>query len=238
MESFIEREPITVIFSEKGWIKATKGHLENLAELKYKEGDRSRFALHAQTTDKLLVFATNGRFYTLACDKLPGGRGFGEPVKLMIDLGNEDDVVNLLIYDSTRKLLVVSSAGRGFIVPEEQVAAQTRGGKQILNLSAGEEAAVCKPVVGTSVAVIGENRKMLIFALDEVPEMTRGRGVILQRYKDGGLSDVATFDMDDGLTWKIGDKTRTATDLREWVGKRAQAGRLPPKGFSRSNKFD
>jgi len=237
VEAFIEKEPITVICSDKGWIKAAKGHLEDVSEVKYKDGDRGKFAFHAETTDKVLVFATNGRFYTLSCDKLPGGRGFGEPVRLMIDLGNEHDLVNLFLFKPEEKFLVASSAGRGFVVKSEDVMAQTKGGKQILNVKGDDEAAAVCRVEGDHVAVIGENRKLLLFPLDEVPEMTRGRGVILQRYKDGGLSDVKTFTLEEGLTWKTGDRNRTETDLMAWQGKRSQAGRLPPKGFSKVNKF-
>jgi topoisomerase-4 subunit A len=226
-----------VICSEKGWIKAAKGHVNLTAEVKYKEGDRGKFIFHAETTDKILLFGTNGRFYTISCDKLPGGRGFGEPVRLMVDLGNEHDIVGLFLYKTEVKYLAASSTGRGFIVKSEDVMAQTKGGKQILNVKGEDEAAAICIVEGDSVAVIGENRKLLLFPLDEIPEMTRGRGVILQRYKDGGLGDVKTFNMKKGLSWKTGDKTRTETDLMAWQGKRAQAGRQPPKGFSRTNKF-
>ncbi len=238
LEAVIEREAVTVLCSDKGWIRAMKGHQEDGAEAKHKEGDRGRFAIHAQTTDKLILFATNGRFYTIGVDKLPGGRGFGEPVRLMIDLPNDQDVVQLLVHQPGRKLLVASGAGRGFVVPEDEVLAQTKNGKQVLNLGDGEEAVVCRPVEGDSVAVVGENRKLLIFPLEEVPEMTRGRGVILQKYKDGGLADARTFEMDEGLSWTMGgDRTRTETDLTAWIGKRAQAGRLPPRGVPKSNRF-
>ena len=237
IDAFIEKEPVTVVCSEKGWIKAAKGHVDLTAEVKYKDGDRGKFIMHAETTDKILLFATNGRFYTISCDKLPGGRGFGEPVRLMVDLGNEHDIVGLYLFKPEMKFLAASSSGRGFIVKSEDVMAQTKGGKQILNVKGEDEAAAICIVEGDSVAVIGENRKLLLFPLDEVPEMTRGRGVILQRYKDGGLGDVKTFTMKEGLSWKTGDKTRTETDLLAWQGKRAQAGRLPPKGFSRTNKF-
>jgi topoisomerase IV subunit A len=237
VDAFIEKEPVTVIYSEKGWIKAAKGHVDLTAEVKYKEGDHGKYVLHAETTDKILLFATNGRFYTISCDKLPGGRGFGEPVRLMIDLGNEHDIVGLFLFKPEMKFLAASSSGRGFIVKSEDVMAQTKGGKQILNVKGEDEAAAICIVEGDSVAVIGENRKLLLFPLDEIPEMTRGRGVILQRYKDGGLGDVKTFTKKEGLSWKTGDKTRTETDLMAWQGKRAQAGRLPPKGFSRTNKF-
>ncbi len=237
LEAMIEREPITVVLSAKGWVRAMKGHLGPDSDIKYKEGDGPRFAFHAQTTDKILVFATNGRFYTIGADKLPGGRGHGEPLRLQLDLGNEHEVVDIFAFNAERRLLVASSDGRGFVVEEKDVVAQTRGGKQILNVAGGTEAACCQPVEGDHVAVIGENRKLLVFPLAEMPEMTRGRGVILQKYRDGGLSDVKVFSLEAGLTWRSGERTRTQTDLLEWIGKRAQAGRLPPAGFPRSNKF-
>ncbi|WP_299393373.1 DNA topoisomerase IV subunit A [Pelagibius sp.] len=238
LEAVVEREPVTVLCSAKGWVRSLKGHQEDVSDAKYKEGDRERFAVHAQTTDKLLVFATNGRFYTLGVDKLPGGRGFGEPLRLMMGLPNDQDIVGLQVHEPGRRLLVASADGRGFIVPEDEVVAQTKNGKQVLNLAEGVEAAVCRPVSGDHVAVVGENRKLIIFPLDELPEMTRGRGVIMQKYKDGGLSDAKTFTLADGLTWSSGaGRTRTESDLVAWVGKRAQAGRLPPTGFSRANKF-
>ncbi len=239
LDAFIEKEPITVLLSDKGWIKAAKGHLEDAAisDMKYKEGDRGRFVMRAETTDKILLFATNGRFYTLAGDKLPGGRGFGEPVRLMIELGNEHAIVAMFIYRPDEKFLLASSVGRGFIVKSDDVFAQTRTGKQALNVSGDEEAAVCARVEGDTVAVIGDNRKLLLFPLKEVPEMSRGRGVILQRYKDGGLADLKTFTYKEGLSWQQGDRTRTETDLKDWRGERAQAGRLPPKGFNKANKF-
>ncbi len=239
LDAFIEKEPITVLLSDKGWIKAAKGHLEDgaIADVKYKEGDRGRFAIRCETTDKILLFATNGRFYTLAGDKLPGGRGFGEPVRLMIELGNEHAIVSAFVFKAGEQFLLASSAGRGFIVKSDDVFAQTRGGKAALNVSGDEEAAVCARVEGDTVAVIGDNRKLLLFPLKEVPEMARGRGVILQRYKDGGLSDLKTFTYKQGLSWQQGDRTRTETDLKDWKGERAQAGRLPPKGFNKVNKF-
>jgi len=237
IEAFIEKEPVTVICSEKGWIKAAKGHLENVSEVKYKDGDRDKFSFHAETTDKILLFATNGRFYTISCDKLPGGRGFGEPVRLMIDLGNEHDIVALYLFKPGEKFLVASSAGRGFVVKSDDVMAQTKNGKKVLNVKGDDEAIACCTVAGDHVAVIGDNRKLLLFPVDEVPEMGRGRGVILQRYKDGGLADVKTFAKAEGLSWKTGDRTRTETDLLAWEGKRAQAGRLPPRGFAKANRF-
>ncbi|MGF1611669.1 MAG: DNA topoisomerase IV subunit A [Kiloniellales bacterium] len=238
IEAVMEREPVTVLLSSKGWIRAMKGHVEELASAKYKEGDRARFALHAMTTDKLLLFATNGRFYTLGVDKLPGGRGFGEPVRLMVDLPNDQEIVAMGVYHPEVQLLVASSGGRGFVVPMEEAVAQTKNGKQVLNLADDEEAAACTPVAGDHVAVIGDNRKLLVFPLEELPVMGRGRGVILQRYKDGGLSDTKTFTLAEGLTWAAGaGRVRTETDLRAWIGKRGQSGRLPPTGFPKSNKF-
>ena len=239
LEAEVVREPVTVLCSAKGWIRALKGHVEDTSDAKYKEGDRGRFALTAYTTDKLLIFATNGRFYTIGADKLPGGRGFGEPVRLMVELPNDQEIVALFAYRSGEKLVVASSDGRGFIVAQDEVVAQTKNGKQVLNLGGGAEAAACKPVAGDTIAVIGENRKMLVLPLEELPEMTRGRGVTLQKYKDGGLADVTTFNKAQGLSWIMaGGRTRTETDLRAWMGKRAAAGRLPPKGFPKSGKFD
>ena len=234
------KEPITVVCSEKGWIRALKGHVESDADLKFKDGDRGRFFFHAETTDKLVLLATNGKFYTLDADKLPGGRGHGEPVRLMIDMGNDHDVVSLHKYVSGRKLIVASSKGHGLIVEEDDVIASKRGGKQILNVASGVEAQACAEANGDTVAVIGENRKLLLFPIDEVPMMARGRGVVLQRYKDGGLKDVAVFNLADGLT--VGEsrgraRTFDKKELKDWLGKRAQAGRLPPKGFPRSNRF-
>ncbi len=237
VEAMVEREPVTIVCSERGWIRALRGHLPADTELRYKEGDGPRFHVHAETTDKLLIFASNGRFYTLGADRLPSGRGFGEPVNLMIDLGGGQDIVAIFAHRPGRRLLVAASDGRGFVVAEDGVLAQTRAGKQVLNVGADIRAQACVPVEGDSVAVIGRNRKLLVFPLEEVPTMARGRGVILQRYKDGGLSDVKTFARADGLSWKHGAGERVETRLDGWLGKRAQAGRLPPSGFPRSNKF-
>jgi len=237
LEAVVEREPATVVCSAMGWIRTFKGHLADPSEVKYKEGDSPRFILHAETTDKLIALATNGRFYTLAADRLPGGRGHGEPLRLMLDLGQEQDIVALLVHQRGRRLIVAASDGRGFIVGEDDVVAQTRAGKQVLNLAGGAVARACRPVAGDAVAVVGENRRLSIFGIDEVPEMARGRGVILQRYRDGGLADVTTFSLADGLSWRSGERTRTETDLRPWLGRRGQAGRLPPTGFPRNNRF-
>ena len=238
-EAMVEREPITVICSEKGWLRAVKGHVEENREAKYKEGDRGRFWISAETTDKLVLFATNGRFYTIPCDRIQRGRGHGEPVRLMLDLGNDEDIVELRLHSPGRRLLVAASDGRGFVVEEDATIAQTRSGKQVLNVRGDIEARVCAevPEGADSLALIGENRKLLIIPLDDVPTMTRGRGVTLQRYKDGGLNDAQAFNKADGLTWRSGERTRTETDLLAWLGKRGAAGRLPPKGFSRANRF-
>jgi topoisomerase-4 subunit A len=238
IEAMIEREPITVVCSEMGWIRAMTGHIDLTRELKFKDGDGPRFIFHAETTDRLLVFGSNGRFYTIPAANLPGGRGMGEPLRLMVDLPNEAAIVDLFIHKPERKLMVASSAGDGFVVPEPEVVAQTRAGKQVLNVKGDVRAKVCKPVNGDAVAVVGENRKVLVFALDELPEMGRGKGVRLQKYKDGGLSDATTFTLGEGLTWRDpAGRTRTETDLAEWTGKRAGSGRMAPRGFPRDNTF-
>jgi topoisomerase IV subunit A len=236
-EAYVDREPITVVLSEKGWIRTFKGHLPEDAELRFKEGDGLKLRLNCQTTDRLTLFGTNGRAYTLKPADLPRGRGDGQPVRLLAELSNEDDVVGLFVPNEADKYLVASSAGRGFIVPAAELAAEKRTGKQVLNLRPGEEAAVCVPAAGDHVAIVGENRKLLIFPLDQVPEMVRGSGVILQRYKGGGLADAKVFALGDGLTWRLGEKTRTETNLREWLGERAHAGRSPPNGFPRTPRF-
>jgi topoisomerase-4 subunit A len=236
-DGFVEREPLTVVLSDKGWIRAFKGHLEEDAELRFKEGDKLKLRLHCQTTDRLTLFGTNGRAYTLKPADLPRGRGDGQPVRLLAELSNEDDVVTLFIPNDAGKYLVASSAGRGFVVPGTELSAEKRTGKQILNLRPGEEAAICVPADGDHLAVVGFNRRLLVFPLDQVPEMARGAGVILQRYKDGGLADAKVFNLADGLTWRLGEKTRTETNLRDWLGERAQAGRLPPNGFPKAPKF-
>ncbi len=237
VEAVVERENVTIVCSDKGWIRAMKGHGIDAASIKYKEGDEAKFILEMETTDKLLLFASNGRFYTLCVDKLPGGRGLGEPVRLMIDLPNEADIVGIVKYQPEQKFIVASSDGRGFVVKAEDVLAQTRSGKQVLNVNGEGRAAAFAPAGGDTVAVIGTNRKLLLFPAEQLPEMTRGRGVILQRYKEGELSDVKSFNLKEGLTWRSGERERTETDLRAWRGERAQAGRLPPNGFTRSNRF-
>ena len=236
-EMLVEREPITIICSQKGWIRAMKGHLDLEAEYKFKEGDGPAFILHAETTDKILLFAENGRFYTLAGDKLPRGRGFGEPVSLMVDLPADVDIVRLLKAGGQR-MLVAASTGHGLVVPTEAALAQTRSGKQVLNISGTARAVACCVAEGDMVASVGMNRKLLVFPIDEVPEMSRGKGVILQRFKDGGLADVTVYSSETGLAWKAGGgRTRTEPDMTEWLGKRASAGRMPPTGFPRPARF-
>ena len=238
LDTFIEKEPShRRLFGQGLDSHRSKATPTPTGDEKYKDGDQARFWVQAETTDKLLIFGTNGRFYTLSCDKLPGGRGFGDPVRLMVGLGNDEDIVALFVHSAERRILVAASDGRGFIVPEEAVVAQTKGGKQVLNVSGKNKALVCTPAEGDSIAVVGDNRKMVIFSIEDVPEMTRGRGITLQRYKDGGLSDAICFVKKEGLTWRTGGKFRTETDLVTWVNKRGNAGRLAPRGFSSKNKF-
>jgi topoisomerase IV subunit A len=239
LEAFIEREPVTVVCSEKGWVRAIKGHGLDQTKFNFKDGDRARFTMEAQTTDKILLFATNGRFYTIGVDKLPGGRGHGEPIRLLIDLGNAHEIVEIHVHTPDRMLLIASDSGRGFVVTEKDVVAQTRNGKQTLNLSGAEEGRACVPVDegADAVAVLGDNRKLLIFPLDELPVMTRGRGVILQRYAKGGLRDIKSVTLSEGLTWQTGSGVRSEPDIKAWIGKRAQAGLLVPKGFPKVNRF-
>ena len=237
-EAMIDREPITVICSKMGWIRALKGHAALDAEVKFKDGDEARFAFHAETTDKILLIGSNGRFYTFIGANLPGGRGMGEPLRLMVDLPNDAEIVDLMIFRTGEKLLIASTAGDGFIVPSDEIVAQTRAGKQVQTLGAGIKTALCRKITGDHVAVVGDNRKLLVFALSDLPEMARGKGVRLQKYKDGGLSDATTFTLAQGLTWKDpAGRTRTESDLAEWQAGRATAGRMSPRGFPRDNRF-
>ncbi|HVW57455.1 MAG TPA: DNA topoisomerase IV subunit A [Rhizobiaceae bacterium] len=238
--AMIEKEPITVIVSEKGWLRAMKGHMADFEGLSFKEGDRLKLAFHAMTTDKVLLFTTGGKFYTIGADRLPGGRGHGEPVRIMVDMENDQDIATAFVHEPGRKLLLASHQGYGFIVPEDEVIANTRKGKQVMNVKAPDEAQKAVFLTGDHVAAVGENRKMLVFPLVQVPEMARGKGVRLQRYKDGGLSDVKTFGIEEGLTWLDSSGrtfTRSREELAEWMGDRAAAGRLAPKGFPRTGKF-
>ncbi|MDZ7874992.1 MAG: DNA topoisomerase IV subunit A [Rhizobium sp.] len=239
-QAMIEKEPITVVISEKGWIRALKGHISDTSSLTFKEGDGLKVAFPAQTTDKILLVTTGGKVYTLGGDKLPGGRGHGEPLRIMVDMENDQDVLTAFVHDASRKLIFVSTAGNGFIVPEGEVVANTRKGKQVMNVGMPDEAKLVVPVSGDHLAVVGENRKLVVFPLTQIPEMTRGKGVRLQRYKDGGISDVKFFAIADGLTWADSAGrtfTKTKDELVEWQGDRASAGRLVPKGFPRSGKF-
>ncbi|WP_090220388.1 DNA topoisomerase IV subunit A [Epibacterium ulvae] len=249
LEAMIEREPITVVCSQMGWIRAMTGHIDLNRELKFKDGDGPRFIFHAETTDRLLVFGSNGRFYTLSAANLPGGRGMGEPVRLMVDLPNEVEIVDLIIHNPEGKLLVASDVGNGFICAEKDIVAQTKSGKQVLNVKDEERAKICLPVQGDHVAVVSENGKFLVFSVEELPELGRGKGVRLQKYNmargkqgalelDGGLSDIATFSWEGGISWEMGGgKTRHEPDMSEWLGKRGSVGKRPPYGFPRSYKF-
>lgn len=237
-EALVEREPITVVVSQKGWIRTLKGHVQDLSNLQFKTDDGLGHSFFAETTSKLMLCASNGRFYTLDAAKLPGGRGHGEPVRMMVDLDQEIEIVTIFTHQAGRKLLVVSRQGRGFIVGEDDCIANTRKGKQVLLVDAPDVLHAVRVVEGDSVAVIGENRKLLLFPLSQVPELTRGRGVRLQRYRDGDLSDIKLFTLSEGLTWEdTSGRTWTVTELMEWQGERASAGRMPPKGFPRANKF-
>jgi topoisomerase-4 subunit A len=233
----IEREPVTVLVSEKGWARAVGGHDIDLDAVKFKEGDKHLFAVKAETTDLLLIFSTDGKAFTIEVDKLPRGRGFGEPLRLMIDLGNDAEPLKVFRHQPGAKLLVAAGDSRGFVVAQDEIVARTRSGKQVLNMPASVEAVACVPVDGDHVAVVGDNRKLLVFPLSEMPEMARGRGVILQKHKDGGVTDVKVIRLTDGLSWKQGERTRTESDLRPWLGARASAGRMVPNGFPRSNRF-
>lgn len=238
VEAMIEKEPITVILSEKGWVRSVKGHIALDDDIKFKDGDRLKFGLHAQTTDKILLFATNGRFYTLQADKLPRGRGFGEPLRLSVDLPEEDDIICMFVYQTGRKRLIVSKRGKGFAVKEDDLVAQTRNGRIILNLVQGDEAKFCLPFEGDTVAIVGSNRKLLIFDALEIPEMTRGQGVFMQKYPEGvSVSDIKLFNKEDSLAYPCGGGTRIETNLVGWMGHRAQVGKMPPVGFPKSNRF-
>jgi topoisomerase-4 subunit A len=238
-EAMVVREPITIVVSEKGWIRALRGHVTDLSGVTFKTDDDLKFAFPTETTAKILIFGSNGRFYTIEASKLPGGRGHGEPVRLFIDL-EDADVVAAVAYQGRRKFLVASYGGNGFVVPEDDVLGTTRKGKQVLNLKTPDKAAAMTTIDGELAAAIGANRKMVIFALNQVPEMGRGRGVRLQRYKEKGLSDVTTFKADDGISWIDGagrSFTLATKELKDWRGNRADAGRIAPKGFPKNNKF-
>ena len=237
MEAMIVREPITVILSDRGWIRAAKGRVEDPSELKFKEGDKLAFLVPAETTDKLLIFASDGRFFTLGCDKLPGGRGHGEPLRLMIDLDDKVDLVDVFVHRPGARRILASKEGYGFVLPEEEAIAFRRAGKQVLNAGA-KGAAVCLPLAGDHLAVVGDNGKILVFPTDELPEMPRGKGVKLQAYREGGLRDALVFKAEDGAAWTTADgRSRAWPEWRDWLGRRAGAGKLAPKGFPASKRF-
>jgi len=243
MDAMIEKEPVTVILSQKGWIRAAKGHVDLDQEFKYKEGDALAFILHAQTTDKLLIAAANGRFYTLGCDKLPGARGFGEPVRTMIDLEADTSIAKMLVHKPGGRLMLAASNGKGFVAETAELLAETRKGRQVVNLKGNAKLTVMREIDESHdhVACVGENRKLIVFNLEEMPVMARGQGVMLQRYRDGGLSDATTFTLADGLSWTMGgsgERTRTETEIMMWKVARGAAGRMPPQGFPKNNRFD
>ena len=244
LEAMIEKEPITVIMSQKGWVRAMKGHvaLDAADALKFKEGDGAAFAFHAQTTDKILLAAEDGRFFTLGGDKLPGGRGFGEPVRLLIDLSDGIGIVNLFPARADERILLAASDGKGFVALSSEVIAETRKGRQVVNVRTGAKLVVARTIAADHdyLAAVGDNRKLVVFPLDELPEMSRGQGVTLQKYRDGGLSDAISFTFAEGLSWSMGGdsgRTRTEQDLTLWRVARGAAGRMPPMGFPRDNRF-
>ena len=242
MDAMIEKEPVTVILSARGWVRAAKGHVALDGDFKFKDGDGPAYAIHAQTTDKLLIAADNGRFYTLGADKLPGARGFGEPIRTMIDIDAEAQIVAVMAYKPKAQLLLASSAGRGFAAETDELLAETRKGRGVMGVKPGVKLALVReiPPEHDHVAVVGDNRKLVIFSLEELPIMAKGQGVTLQRYRDGGLADAVTLKLEDGLSWQMGGesgRTRTEKDVRLWKVARGAAGRLPPNGFPRDNKF-
>jgi topoisomerase-4 subunit A len=236
LESAVEKEPVTIVLSQKGWLRSFKGHAEENDSIKYREGDRGKFWIHAQTTDKLMLFSTDGRFFTMECARLPGGRGNGEAIRAFIDLPPDADIVTVFAHVPGRKLLLAAESGHGFATNEDEAVAMTKAGKRVMNVKTGTEAKVCRPLEGDSVAVIGDNRKMIIFPLSELPELGRGQGVYLQRYKDGGLLDAACFTWKDGLKDE-NNRLFEAKELKDWQGARAQAGRLAPRGWAKNGRF-
>lgn len=237
IEALVEKEPITVILSQKGWIRCVKGHTALNEEFKFKDDDALQAAIHAQTTDKIILFDTSGKFFNLNASEIPSGRGFGQPLRLMVDLGISDNICEMFVFDPKAQYLIASNAGKGFLVDENHILAQTRNGRKIMNLAEGEAAVFCRRISGDMVAIIGDNRKLLVFKLEEIPTMARGRGVTLQKYKDGGMSDVQIFKEEEGFVYTRAGGTKTETDLLGWLGHRGQVGKLAPFGFPKSNKF-
>jgi topoisomerase-4 subunit A len=239
IEAFIEKENITIYYSKQGWIRAVKGHAKEDAVVKYKEGDEEKFIIHANTTNKIILIAENGRFYTLQANKIPRGKGFGEPIRIMIDVDGDIKISSIMVHEDNAKLLVVTTEGKGFIVNENNVIASTKNGKNVVGVKSGEKLTVCRRINAEddTIAVVGNNRKLLLFPIDELPEMNKGKGVYLQKYKEAKLSDAKSFKLEDGLTWAIGSRTRTETELLAWQGKRASVGRMAPSGFNKKNRF-
>ena len=237
IEALVEKEPITVILSQKGWIRCVKGHASLTDEFKFKDDDSLQQAIHAQTTDKIILFDTSGKFFNINANEIPSGRGFGQPLRLMVDLGMNDNVCEMFVFDNKAQYLIASNTGKGFLVDENHILAQTRNGRKIMNLAEGEVACFCKQITGNMVAIIGDNRKLLVFKLEEIPTMARGRGVTLQKYKDGGMADVQIFKEEEGFSYNRAGGIRTETDLMSWLGHRGQIGKLAPFGFPKSNKF-
>ena len=237
LEVLIEKEPITIILSQKGWIRCLKGHVDLNEDFKFKDDDALQTAIHAQTTDKIIIFDTAGKFYTFPANDIPSGRGFGQPLRLLLDLGLGESVCPLVAFDAGAKYVIASNTGRGFIVDQNHIIAQTRNGRKIMNLAEGEVAAFCRKVTGDTIATIGENRKLLVFKIEEIPSMARGRGVTLQKYKEGNMSDMQIFNAADGFIYNRAGGTKTETELLTWFGHRAQIGKLAPFGFPKSNKF-
>jgi topoisomerase-4 subunit A len=237
IEAMVVREPITIILSERGWIRAARGRVEDPSELKFKEGDKLGFLVPAETTDKLLIFASDGRFFTLACDKLPSARGHGEPLRLMVDLDDKVKIIDVFAHKPGSKRFIASKAGYGFVLIEDEAVAFRKAGKQVLTVDTGG-AAICTPLIGDQIAVIGDNGKILIFPAEELPEMARGKGVKLQAYREGGLRDAVVFNSADGATWiDSAARTRVWAEWREWAGRRAGAGKLAPRGFPTTKRF-
>ncbi len=238
LEALIVKEPVTVVLSEKGWIRALKGHNQKLDDLKFKEGDELALTLECQTTDKVILMASGGRAFTLGADKLPGGRGHGEPIRLQLEVPESENIVAMFIPQDKARRILASSKGYGFIVQDSELVSSTRKGKIVLNVGPKETMAVCLKVAGDLTASIGKNRKLLIFKTDELPEMARGKGVKIQSFGDGGLIDMTTFNRADGLSWTdTAGRQQSADDWKTWIGKRAQSGRLPPRGFNKNGKF-